>query len=499
VRKKPPKDDESNTLRAKLDIIKADYHNAREQDRYKRSGVWGKTKQNTKEGYSLVRALAATGEFSFVLRQGKMLMFHPIRAKRQLHAAFRAFANEETARAIENEIEQHPWFEEATKIDKLALTKDSSGPLSKQEEFAVGKWLGKIPVLKELDRFNRAGRVFLNKMRWDTYVAMRGAWSRFGTATPEERERYATMVNEFTGRGSIKSLEKYIVAAGQILWSPRFLLSRIQAKTMHTLWGGTKRSKALIAMEYARAMAGLQIYTLITAYLLGDDDDQPALENDKRSSDYGKIRVGKDTRLDPMAGFAQTNTYLARLYHGEVIDAKGDIIDIRGDDKDANSTNVWALTGKFGASKMHPAIVKGLNLLAGQDIYGNRRGLGIEASEAGPMTWYDIAEALENHGYSKGAALGLLAFFGEGLNHYEQRAKAEKFGDNPPTWKLVKDAADLAFKSEGPRTAGKESLAARREAWKAEKASALEWLTANRDDPTVQAVLTPGQMKRLAQ
>lgn len=212
--------------------------------------------------------------------------------------------DEKTARTIENQIFSHPWFDEAVQ-DKLHLT-DEDSSLHKQEELIMSRWAKKIPSIKA---FERAGRVFMNKLRFDLYVAMRKAATKSGTATEDERRQIAMFINESTGRGGLGQLEPAAVPLARVLFSPRYLASRVQMLSGHSMWGGTGRSRKLIAGEYARAMIGMGIYYTLLSWWFSDEKDKKkgSVNWDWRSSDFGKIRIG-DTRLDPMAGLAQVTT-----------------------------------------------------------------------------------------------------------------------------------------------------------------------------------------------
>lgn len=483
VRKEQVLDKEAAGLKADLDMARADYRKGLEADRRARMSIWKKTGGNLVNAYDVARTIMATGEFSFVLRQGKLLaLAHPARTMRELGQAFRSFGSERMANAIAAQVKSHPWFEEATRVDKLPWTEEE-GALSKQEEFAVGKWVGKIPLVS---RFNRAGSMFLNLMRWDSYLAMRKGMSQFGEATPEERRMYARMAAEFTGRGGLgKAGEAGAVAAGRLLWSPRNMVSRFQVMLGHSLWGGSTRSRALIASEYARALGGLAMYYAILGYAFGDDKkDKPATEFDPRSSDFGKVVIG-DTRLDVLGGFAQAATLIARVTSGQSITPAGDTVALRGDKQPSGGRGVWDVIGKFAGGKLHPSISTAINLLAQEDIVGNPvTPLGEGEKMSSPMTYWDIYHALRDHGYAEGTALGVLAFFGEGLQSYKRAEKDKALSDDPNTKQLI-ERVQLAVTAEGPSHSGKESLPEARADFKAQQAEAVQWVKDHKDDPGV--------------
>lgn len=339
-----------------------------------------------------------------------------IRSATALASAVRAMQNEKTARTIENELFSHPWFEEATQ-DRLHLT-DEDSSLNKQEELIMSRWAKRIPGIRA---FERAGRVFMNKLRFDLYVAMRKAATKSGTATEEERRQIAMFINESTGRGGLGKLEPAAVPLARTMFSPRYLASRVQLLAGHSLWGGTARSRKLIAQEYARSMIGLGLYYTLLSMLFADEKDKKrgSVSLDARSSDFGKIRVG-DSRLDPMAGLAQVITLFGRTVTGESKGINGKVTPLRGP-KVANR-DWWDTFTNFARSKLHPVPAKIVNLLSSRSMTGEPADVQSELSNAAtPITYADIYEAFQEHGLDEATALSLLAFFGEGLQNYKDK------------------------------------------------------------------------------
>lgn len=418
ARKPGPKlDAEGAKLKAELDMLRKEYREGLERDRWNKSSIWQKGKRHAADAYDLGRLLMTTGEMSFLLRQGKLAaVSHPIKTGRALASAFRAMKNETTARAIENQILSHPKFDEA-KAARLHMT-DEDSSLNKQEEFLTSRLAGRIPGVAA---FARAGRVFMNKLRFDMYLAMEKAATKTGTATEEERQAIATFINESTGRGGLgKAGEPAAVFLGRLMFSPRYLASRFQMLAGHSMWGGTNRSRRLIAKEYGRIIAGMGVYYSLLAMLfsLGDDEKDGSIVVDPRSSDFGKVRVG-DSRIDPMAGLSQVATLISRATTGETTTISGKTIPLRGDKTKFGQRDMFRVLADFGRSKLHPMPATIINLLSSKDLAGQPVDVKSELGRAAmPITYKDIYDALREHGLAEGGALGLLAFFGEGLQHY---------------------------------------------------------------------------------
>jgi hypothetical protein len=359
-----------------------------------------------------------TGEFSFVLRQGKMnFLAHPIRTVGALGNTFGAMRSERVARAIDERMKSDPLFEQSQR-DKLHISHEND-PLIRQEELLMSRWAGSIPIVKQ---FNRAARTFLNKIRFDTYKAMVRS---SGESSPDGRAQIAAFANESTGRGSLGKVgESAAVLLGRGMFAPKHLMSRIELAVGHSMWGGTWRSRRVIASEYARSLIGLGIYYTTLSLLLKQGDDEVSIEGDPRSSDFGKIRIG-DTRLDPLAGLSQVIVYGARTATGETKTVRGEVRPIRGSKLPYRADDWWDVTGRFARSKLHPIPATISNLFSGTDLGGEETTIMGEAGKlSAPITYVDIYQALKAHGLTTATSLSLLAFLGEGLQTHKPKFKS---------------------------------------------------------------------------
>ena len=426
------KDPEANALQAKLDAAKEEYAAALEKDRYENLSNLQKAKEQGIGFYDMARTLMTTGEFSFILRQGKMAaLSHPIMTARTLKTAAKAFiANPEAAHAINLEVLNHPDYP-AAKAAKLHLLEKGQS-LNKQEEILMAAQLAeKLPVAGKLVRaFNQSAEAYLNKLRFDLWRSMRDV----GGLTAKEDAQLAKFVNESTGRGSLGPLEAAAVPLGRAMFSPRFFASRLQTLVGHSMWGGTPRTRKIIAKEYAKALVGLAAYygawELRNQFV--DDKDKAKIGTDPRSSDFGKI-VLRDTRLDPLAGLAQMVVFGARTATGEKVDTKGKMTPLRGKGVPYGGDKWSDVATNFARSKLHPVPGAIVNLFDGTDLGGNEVTLlNQTANLSAPLTYMDIYEALEEQDLPEGVALGLLATLGEGLQTYgKKKSKAAPIKESP--------------------------------------------------------------------
>lgn len=415
-------DEEANRLQSEVDMLKLEFKRQLEKHAYDQSSTLKKFGANVANAYDAARSVMTTGEFSFILRQGKFgVAANPITALKALPDTFRAFASDPTAaHAINLQVLNHPDMA-AAKAAKLHIL-DEGASLNKQEEIMMGRWIGKIPVVH---RFNQAATVFLNRLRFDMFQKMRDGSSN----TPEVQKQIATYINEATGRGSLgKALEPSAVILGRALFAPRFLASRIQYATGHSLWGGNLETRMIIGRQYAKTLVGLAAYYTLLDLALGDDDKKkPEIGTDPLTSDFGKVKIG-NTRIDPLAGVSQVIVFAART-----ADAAERAVE-REHTPDAfkqlsNGTKYSDVLLRFGRSKLHPIPGTIVNLFDGTDLGGNKATLENQLTNyVTPMTYMDIYQALEEQDLPDGVAVSLLAFLGEGLQTYEKnKGKAPTF------------------------------------------------------------------------
>lgn len=417
-------DEEANRLQAEHDLAKLEFDRLLERYRYENSSAMSKAAQQGLGVYDAARLLMTTGEFSFILRQGKVgALSHPIMTAKALPDTFRAFMEDPVgAHAINLQVLNHP-DTAAARTAKLHLM-DEGASLHKTEEILVGKLLGeKIPVVgKLLARFNQAATVFLNRLRFDLWNDMR----KVGMTAAEEKQ-LAMFVNEATGRGGLGSLEAAAVPLGRLMFSPRYFASRIQLATGHALWGGTWQTRRVIAGEYAKTLVGLGLYySALSLYFQSLGNDDLKIGADPRSSDFGKVKIGK-SRLDPLAGVAQVAVFAARSATGETVSTTGKEKAIRGP-KVSFGGDKWSdVAARFARSKLHPVPGAIVNLFDGTDLGGNEATLlnqGVNLS--GPVTYMDIYQALEEQDLPEGVSLGLLAMLGEGLQTFDPKRRPAK-------------------------------------------------------------------------
>lgn len=371
------------------------------------------------------RAIITAVDLSAVLRQGGFYTFaHPIQAGKAFPEMLKAFASKEASARAWDDITQRPNFLKY-KQSGLFLAEEGS-TLSHQEEAYVGRLTQKIPLVAASER---AYRTFLNRARADMFDSMSASLAKGGRATPEEMTAIANFVNVATGRGGLGSLEKAAVPLARIFFSPRYVASRFQLLTAQPLLEGGASTKKLMALEYARAAAGIGLF-YAAAKLLGGDDVQ--LEGDPRSADFGKIHIGQ-TRIDPLTGLGQWTVLTGRLASGQTKStATGQVQDIRGENVPRGGMTVPDVLTRFVRSKLAPVPGAAIDVMAGSDVVGKPTTAGSTAQKlVTPIAVQDVYDAMvKDQGVPRGVAASLLAILGMNTQVYGGEAKDRRF-DHP--------------------------------------------------------------------
>ncbi len=408
--------------RARVEQLKNEFNEKADLLRFKNAPVFEKSKTVVGEAYNLARSLITTGELSFILRQGKFgVLSHPGLAAKALPATFRSFKSEINRLKAEAELKAEPNYQAAVKA-KLHFH-GAGDKLSKMDETFASRLTDKIPIVKS---FNRATETFLNRLRYDVWNTMRTTLAKDGKPTLVEDKQLAKYVNQATGRGTLGTFERSAEGLSKLMFSPRYLASRLQYHTGHSLFDGTLRSRKVIAREYARTLIGLGLYYTLLYNAFRDEDGAPTIETDARSSDFGKIKLG-NTRIDPLAGLAQVIVFEARSGYNLVDEEgykslSGRISKLR--DAPIGSPSYVDVLASFARSKAHPVLGAYINYQEGKDPAGQPVSLPGEAAKfTYPITYGDIYSVMLEEGLEKGTALSLLAFLGEGIQTYEKREK----------------------------------------------------------------------------
>lgn len=265
---------------------------------------WGK---DVIEVAGIVKGIKASFDMSALLRQGlKVLVTHPKvwykNAKQSFTDVIESLKTEtsaeEVARACAIDIMQRENYQNGLyRKYKLALgVMEEEFPSSLPE---------RIPYLKRLYKASEnAFNLFMYRTRADLFDLLYKTAENNGVAT----DGLGEFVNSLTGRGSLGFAEPVAKAVNNVFFSPRFFKSNIDILTAGVL---NKGRSQFVKREAAKAtLSYLGFVALLLSIANAFDDD--AVEDDPRSSEFGKIKIG-NTRFDISGGAGNIVVLMSRL------------------------------------------------------------------------------------------------------------------------------------------------------------------------------------------
>lgn len=437
-------DPELQRLRYELSNAKSDLDRGIFHATLKNRSLPKRIFQTGHEILAMPRAIMASMDLSAVRRQGGLLMMgNPIRSLRAFGPMLKAMKSDKGYFEVMHEIRSRP-NAPLYQASKLALTDIEAPALSQLEEQYMSRWANSIPGI---NHSQRAYVAFLNRLRADTFDSLAKSLGKSGEVTSAEADAISNFVNVFTGRGAVGGgkAANAVAAMNDLFFAPRYVVSRFQALTGQPLAkaaGISPRVTKLIAQEYAKTLTG---YGVMYGLIATAGKSLASVEFDPRSSDFGKIKIG-NTRIDPLSGLAQTTTFLGRLaaiplakaglLSGNVKTQKGEIKKTFGDVPYGATTTTDIMTN-FLRSKLAPVPGGAVNYLQGKNVAQEPTPLlgrsdefpyvkGIVPGMLAPLSGSDIYDAMKEQGVPAGAALGVLAMFGDGLQTYAPKVSAKQ-------------------------------------------------------------------------
>lgn len=381
--------------------------------------------------FNAARNIMTAFDFSAVFRQGGFIALgHPVRAIKNLTPMFKAFSSEQRQDKIARDLKDRPNAPLYAKSGLFLAPTDGSYQPTKQEEIMQSKLIKDAEkLLPGLAGSNRAYITFLNELRADSFDIMAAGLSKDADVTLDEAKAIANYVNVATGRGSLGKFEQAGQGLNVAFFAPRYVASRFQllgglfTTPVKAVFGKNKRVQRLIVKEYARYLIGMTAVYALAAITLDDEE----FEFDPRSSDFGKIKIGK-TRLDPLSGISQVTVLLSRVISGEVKSSiTGQITPIRGEDVGFGKRTSVGIIGSFLRYKLSPMLGTTLNLLEGKDPVGQPFGPeDLPKNLLIPLSMREVFETTKEQGMLRGTALSALAIFGMGIQTYGSQTKKKK-------------------------------------------------------------------------
>ncbi len=385
--------------------------------------LWGaKAMDFVVEVMNIPRAMLATADMSAFLRQGIIpLVAHPTISIPAVAKTFKFAFSQKSFDQYFKDLPKDPLYPLMRKSG-LAITDPSKALASGREESFISRLLQSIPIIKIPVKFAERSYVgFLNKVRVDLFKTWADEFLSKGLSPVKDINYFksvANIVNTFTGRGGLGKLDRITPELNNIFFSPRLIAARFNA--LNPVWYARmpKEIRVKAIGDFAKFVSvGLTTLALIN---LSDDVD---VEIDPRSSDFGKIKIG-NTRLDIWGGFQQWARVLAQLITGERKNTStGEIVSLSKEEYPFTTRKETLLRFIEGKLAPVPALIN--ELMSGAKTFtGEDMTFETTAKEKFiPMYIQDIADAYADGGLGRAVGSGVAAFFGVGVQTWEEQKK----------------------------------------------------------------------------
>lgn len=451
--KKPIKlDKEALELKDKLIKLKQEREIRILQEKYKNRTFKEKTKDTALEVINVPRTVMASMDFSAPLRQGAIASIaNPKIASKAFIEMFRQAASQQRFDRWFFDLRETPEYDIMEKSG-LYIADPHDPKLSAKEEMFMNNLAEKIPFIggamtipkaipfiggKKIGGLikgsERAYVSYLNKMRVDLFnLGIKSFMAEGKTVenSPELYKSLASFINNSTGRGQMtKLLEDSAPILNSLFFSPRLMASRINLlNPMYYKNLSPEVQKMALKDMGTFILFGMSILGL--AAMAGAD-----VEEDPRSPNYGKIKIG-DTTYDIWGGFQQYIVQIAQLVRGETksattgeirkLDGKTFPFKSRGDDVEA-----------FVRGKLAPVPAATLNMLYGKKVTGQNSDYETEfGGLMQPLMVKDAVEAYGKNGLLGAFAVGIPASLGIGVQTIS--GLPEGANETKDVWKFIK-------------------------------------------------------------
>ncbi len=324
--------------------------------------------------WNLPRTLLSGPDLSYVFRQTKLMVSSP----RNMRATFTPFIRPETgtrgnfwtmhnafvqgllkepskafvAKAAEIAHRPNAPLYRLSNVD-FTVKSELGGLASAEENFLRNNWATRIPALGRLYKASEeAALTYVNGMRADAYDIMARPYLRKGMTYethPEIFNAIGEWVNITSGRGNLGAMEGNAAVLASGLFAPRLLKANLDIFNPLVYRRLYKADPHLAAQALTDVTAYIASRAAVVtlAYLGG-----AKINDDPRSAEFGKIRVGR-ARLDPWGGGMQVARAGMQLVTGEKTKLTGERIPVdKGD-----------VFLEFLKQRRHPSLVASWNLL----------------------------------------------------------------------------------------------------------------------------------------
>lgn len=417
--------------------------------------------------------------------QGESIKDFESLTKKHLASAYNAIKSEKGATQQALDISQSEMYDLAKEMGvKISLTDPKAQATEEALQFTgfqrafgmlvkkIGKGLQKIGLEKTGKfveganpprAFERASHDYAGIVRLELFSQLAMRLKREGKNPIDNREEFkkiAKYVNSASGQSSLGNLSASSRVLSYIFFSAKLIAQSIKYATpyafIHYYKLGnadqTFKERAFKPSVAQKAFLEDYVYSLGIQYMLmhtmvavvnagiGDDDDKWSIEDDPRSSKFGQIRIpgeeGKATYVSPFGPYRTMMTFMARQMTGEMKRRSGEVSTLGS----GSVPSRLMLGVDFGLNKLAPTPALAADLMdlrikkdrnrgtyTYTDKYGNEYIFENEATLLTiPMYATTIKDAFDSNNPALAAGLTALAFFGVGVNTYDESPKKKK-------------------------------------------------------------------------
>lgn len=362
------------------------------------------------------KAVLASFDVSMPLRQAwHYTMAHPIKSIPSWGKMLRAFTSGKYSDFVAMEMQTHPRYQ---MFLDAGLEQTKVGSRTEGEEYFQGELAHKIPGIGPIVRASeRAAVTYMNSIRLQ---AANHFYELMGSPDIKSKafQDMVDFVNHSTSRGGFKGrtgkwFKKWSPELGAVLWTPKMILGKVQSIADLR----KPEIRGLVACETIRAFGGATLAAMLLALGFGG-----AFKKDPRSSDFGKVVIGK-TRLDMYGTYLPMFRVIAQLATGERKAATtGRISDVEQKD----------VVTRFLRSKMNPMAGVVADVWTGQTFLGKKMKYEGDflaeyiAEHITPLFLQDLKDAIAYQGFGAATLVAPLAVHGAGAATYEPTPRSDE-------------------------------------------------------------------------
>tara|TARA_R110000823_G_scaffold29554_3_gene85606 strand:- start:4037 stop:7357 length:3321 start_codon:yes stop_codon:yes gene_type:complete len=394
-------------------------------------------------------------DLSAPFRQGYFLFARmPREGMRASWNMVRAFKSEENAVKLDQALQLKPNMARFKEANIYFGSITGSGVARNVDEAFFSSLPGKIPIFGAGIRMSeRAYTTFLNQMRYQYADGIYTGWKKankpgwiarkipgvgqnateldeagkaVGIVTARDMEQLAQLTNYASGRGPGIPVKALNDIANVAFYAPKLATSRFAMPAVGVAQAaGIVKASPAMRRESARMLAqGFGSMLAVSGGLMWGSNQAWAknkdgtkrlhVEIDPRSTDFGKIRVGK-TRIDMMAGYSQVFRFMTQMMTEQSKSASSGNI---------NKKEMQETLGRFLQSKFSPAAGLAMDISKGETFIGEELRtddaslVNMAWERMAPLFLQDVVEAMEEQGLVKGGLLALPGFVGGGVTSY---------------------------------------------------------------------------------